>query len=262
MSNRIAKIRKILRELLRVGYDKVKKEEMMQNKVCVIIGVGPGNGAAFASRFSKEGYSLALLSRSVDFIKKLAEQLGNAIAYECDISNSDSINKTFKKIQQDLGQVDVVIYNAGSGAWGNIEEIKPEDFEYSWKVNALGLMVVSQQVIPMMKKKGQGKIIIIGATSSRRGNIRTAAFAPAKAAQRSLAESMAKYLWPAGIHVALVIIDGIIDLPKTRERMPDKPDNFFVKPNDVANSVFWLVQQAPSTWSFELEVRPFGEVWS
>lgn len=233
----------------------------MKNKVCVVIGVGPGNGAAFATRFSKEGYQLALLARSTDLIDHLAAELGNAKTYECDVSNADSIQKTFDKIQQELGGVDVVIYNAGSGSWGNIEEIKSQDFEAAWRVNALGLMLVSQQVIPVMKKKRSGSIIVIGATASKRGGIKTAAFAPAKAAQRSLAESMAKYLGPLGIHVAMVIIDGVIDLPGTRERMSDKPDSFFVKPDDVADNVFWLTQQAPSTWSFEIEIRPFGEVW-
>lgn len=101
----------------------------------------------------------------------------------------------------------------------------------------------------------------LGATASRRGGINTAAFASAKAAQRSLTESMAKYLWPLGIHVALVIIDGIVDLPNTRQHMPDKADDFFVKPNDVANTIFWLTQQPPSAWSFEVEARPFGETW-
>lgn len=233
----------------------------MEKKVCVIIGVGPGNGAAFAARFSKEGYHLALLARSNDLINHLAKELGNAHTYVCDVSNSESIHKTFNKIQQELGGVDVVIYNAGSGSWGNIEEINPQNFELNWRVNAFGLMLVSQLVIPIMKKKGTGSIIVIGATASRRGGIKTASFAPAKAAQRSLAESMAKYLGPFGIHVSLIVIDGVVDLPKTRERMPDKPDNFFVKPEDVANNVFWLTQQDPSTWSFEIEIRPFGEVW-
>lgn len=233
----------------------------MKKSVCVIIGVGPGNGAAFAKRFAKEGYHLALLARSSKLIKRLADELRNAYAYECDVSDSNSINKTFSQIQQDLGEIDIVVYNAGSGTWGNIEEIKPEQFELNWRINTLGLMLVSQQVIPTMKKRGHGSIIIIGATASKRGGINTAAFAPAKAAQRSLAESMAKYLGPHGIHVALIIIDGVIDIPTTRERMRDKPDNFFVKPDDVANNVFWLTQQAPSTWSFEVEIRPFGEIW-
>lgn len=227
----------------------------------MIVGVGPGNGAAFASRFSKEGYHLALLARSKSFTTELANTLGNAYPYECDVSQSDSIQSAFTQIQRDLGTIDVVVYNAGSSSWGTIEQIKPEDFEASWRVNAFGLMVVSQSVLSSMKQKGKGNLIIIGATASKRGGIQTAAFGPAKAAQRNLAESMAKYLGPMGIHVALVIIDGIVDLPKTREYMPDKPDNFFVKPDDVAETVFWLTQQAPSTWSFEVEIRPFGEAW-
>lgn len=233
----------------------------MNKPVCVIVGVGPGNGAAFAARFAEAGYQLALLARSTHLIQSLAVELKNAKAYECDVSDPASILQVFHQIQRDLGDIDVVVYNAGSGSWGHIEEITPEDFELSWRVNTFGLMLVSQQVIPSMKKKGQGKIIIIGATASKRGGIKTAAFAPAKAAQRVLAESMAKYLWPSGIHVALVIIDGVIDLPKTRERMPDKPDDFFVKPADVANTVFWLNQQPSSAWSFEIEIRPYREVW-
>lgn len=233
----------------------------MERAVCVIVGVGPGNGSAFAARFAKEGYHLALLARSSTLTEQLTAELENAHAYECDVEDNHSIQRTFHQIRQEVGEIDVVVYNAGSGHWGNIEEINPDNFESNWRVNALGLMLVSQQVIPMMKARGRGNIIVIGATASRRGGVNTAAFAPAKAAQRSLAESMAKYLWPNGIHVALVIIDGIVDLPKTRERMPEKPDHFFVKPDDVASTVFWLTQQAPSTWSFEVEIRPFDEVW-
>lgn len=233
----------------------------MEKSVCVVIGVGPGNGAALAHHFAKENYTVALLARSTDYTIKLAKELGNAHAYECDVTDRMNVEKIFKQIREELGAVEVVIYNAGSGTWGNIEEITPEMFEASWRVNSLGLLLTSQQVIPAMKQKSHGSIIIIGATSSRRGNIKTAAFAPAKAAQRSLAESMARYLWPSGIHVALIIIDGIVDLPQTRKRMPDKPDNFFVKPEDVAATAYWLTQQPKSAWAFEVEARPYGEVW-
>ena len=119
----------------------------------------------------------------------------------------------------------------------------------------------AQQVIPGMKERGSGDIVFIGATASRRGGVMTAAFAPAKAAQRSLAESMARHLWPAGIHVVVVIIDGVVDLPRTREQLADKPDNFFVRPDDLADTAFALTRQKPSAWSFEVEARPFGERW-
>ena len=89
----------------------------------------------------------------------------------------------------------------------------------------------------------------------------TTAFAPAKAAQRALAEAMARHLWPSGIHVALVIVDGMIDLPRTREMLPDKPDDFFIKPDDLADTTFSLTRQKRSAWSFEIEARPFGESW-
>jgi len=103
--------------------------------------------------------------------------------------------------------------------------------------------------------------VIIGATASRRGGAGAAAFAQAKAAQRALAESMARQLWPQGIHVALIIIDGIVDLPRTRAQRPDKPESFFVQPAAVAESAWWLTRQTRSAWSFEIEARPFGETW-
>lgn len=234
----------------------------MKKPVCVVVGVGPGNGAAFSSRFVKEGYRVALLARSSKFTNQLARELGeNSKAYVCDVSNVHTVQDVFKQIYEELGEIDTVIYNAGSGAWGNIDEIKPEAFEINWRINTLGLFIVSRAVIPRMKKRGQGKIIVVGATASRRGGANTVAFAPAKAAQRSLTESMAKYLWPYGIHVALIIIDGVVDLPRIREHMPDKSDNFFVKPTDVANTAFWLTQQPSSAWAFEVEARPFGEIW-
>jgi NAD(P)-dependent dehydrogenase (short-subunit alcohol dehydrogenase family) len=167
----------------------------------------------------------------------------------------------FDAIAREMGDVEVLVYNAGSGTWGNVEEVTPEAFEASWRVNTLGALLVSQKVIPAMKKAGRGSIVFIGATASRRGNVKTAAFAPAKAAQRSLAESMARHLWPAGIHVSIVIVDGVVDLEATRKRMPDKPDSFFIRPDEVAETVLVLARQKRSAWSFEVEARPFGETW-
>ncbi len=125
----------------------------------------------------------------------------------------------------------------------------------------MGTLLASRQVIPAMKRAGRGSIVIVGATASLRGGAKFAAFASAKAAQRSLAQAMARHLWPSGIHVALLIIDGAVDLPRTREMMPDKPDSFFLKPDDLAETVFQVTKQNPSAWCFEFEARPFGERW-
>jgi NAD(P)-dependent dehydrogenase (short-subunit alcohol dehydrogenase family) len=233
----------------------------MSKPVCVVVGVGPGNGAAFAHRFSEEGFAVALLARKLDFTRELAARLPTARPYACDVSDRGSIQRTFATIRQDLGEVDVVVYNAGSGQWGTVEEVTPQDLEMAFRVNAIGLLASVQEVTPSMKAKKRGSIVVIGATASRRGGAKTAAFAPAKAAQRSLTESMARHLWPAGIHVSLIIVDGVIDLATTRQRMKDKPESFFVKATDIAATAFWLTQQPLSAWSFEVEARPFGENW-
>jgi len=160
-----------------------------------------------------------------------------------------------------MGPVHTLIYNAGSGIWGTVEEIDAAAFENAFRVNALGLLLTAQRVIPGMKAQGAGNIVVIGATSSRRGVARTAAFAPAKAAQKSLTESLARHLWPHNIHVSLVIIDGVVDLPRTRAMLKDKPDDFFVAPDDLADTAFHLTVQPSSAWSFEVEARPFKEHW-
>jgi len=229
--------------------------------VCAVVGIGPGNGAALARRFAKEGYAVALLARRTELSDQLAAELGDARAYACDVADADSVAKAFAAIRADLGAVDVVAYNAGSGTWGTIDDLTPEAFETTWRINTLGLFLVSKQVIPDMKEKGVGSIVVIGATASRRGMPRTTAFAPAKAAQKSLAEAMARTLWPAGIHVSLIILDGVVDLERTRAAMPDRPDDFFIRPDDVAETAFWLTRQPRSAWSFEVEARPFGEKW-
>ena len=229
----------------------------MTKPVCAIVGIGPGNGAAFARQFDSEGHAVALLSRSTGYSSELAAELQDAKAYACDASDPKAIAKAFAAVEADLGQVDVLIYNAGSGSWKNVEEITAEEFELGWRINTLGALVCSQQVIPGMKKKKAGSIIFVGATASLRGVPMTAGFAPAKAAQRILAQSMAKHLWPQGIHVALMIIDGGI-------RPPDKPESDsgeMLEPADIAALARFLTTQPKSAWSFEVDARPMKEKW-
>jgi NAD(P)-dependent dehydrogenase (short-subunit alcohol dehydrogenase family) len=157
--------------------------------------------------------------------------------------------------------VDALIYNAGSGVWGHVEEVKAEDLERSWRVNTLGFFLSGQQVIAAMRKKGRGSILVVGATASRRGAAGAAAFAQSKMAQRALAESMARHLWPAGIHVALIVVDGVVGGPVTRARFGDRPDDFYIDPSGVAAIAADLVKQDRSAWSFEVEARPFKEKW-
>lgn len=227
----------------------------MSKPVCVVVGIGPGNGSAFARRFAAEGYAVALLSRKTEFSSQLAAELPTAKAYACDVTDEAAVQTAFAAVREDLGEVDVLVYNAGSGVWGNIEELKPADFERSWRINAMGGFLCSQQVVPSMKERGAGSIIFVGATASLRGKPFTTAFAPAKAAQRSLAQAMARHLGPSGVHVSLIIVDGGVRPPKG-----DGPPTT-LDPKDIAESAYFLSQQPRSAWTFELDVRPSQENW-
>jgi NAD(P)-dependent dehydrogenase (short-subunit alcohol dehydrogenase family) len=229
----------------------------MSKPVCAIVGIGPKNGAAFARRFDREGYRIVLLSRSTSFSEGLAKELSDAHAYACDATDPESVKSAFAEVRSDMGTIDTLLYNAGTGSWQTVEEISPRDFELSWRVNALGALLTAQEVIPAMKEKGAGNIVIVGATASLRGRAKTTGFAAAKAAQRSLAQSMAKHLGPQGIHVSLLIIDGQIDFPgaastKNGERLD---------PDDIAALAHYVTTQPRSAWSFEVEARPSRESW-
>ena len=229
--------------------------------VCAVVGVGPGNGEALARRFSGDGYAVALMARRGDLTSRLAAELPETRAYVCDVADAASVEAAFNQARSELGDVDVLVFDAGAGVWGTIEEVSAEDFERSWRVNSLGLFLSAKKVIPAMRARGKGAIVIVGATASRRGVAGTAAFAPAKMAQKGLAEAMARHLMPAGIHVALIVVDGIVRSPAARARLPDRPEDAFIAPAALADIAANLVRQDRSAWSFEVEARPYAERW-
>ena len=174
-------------------------------KVCVITGVGPGNGASFSRRFTAEGYTVVMLARNAAYLEALADEIPGSVAMECDVRKPEAVKSVFARIHKEIGAVDTLVYNAGAGEWAPIMETSMEGMLSSWTTNALGLVMCAQQVIPAMTEKGEGNIMVIGATASLRGGARSTAFSSAKAAQRSVAQSMARDLGPKGIHVGDVV---------------------------------------------------------
>jgi len=233
----------------------------MTMPACVISGVGPGTGSALARRFSRGGYRVAMLARNAQRLAELERELPETKGYACDVSDESQVAATADRVERDLGLPDTLVHNAIGGAFGSFLEIDPAVLNRNFQVNTMGLLYLARRFAPSMVRTGRGNIIVTGNTSALRGKASFAGFAPTKAAQRILAESIARELGPKGVHVAYVVIDAVIDVPRMRERFKDKPDEFFVKPSAIAEEVWHLVGQDRSAWSFNVELRPYDEKW-
>jgi NAD(P)-dependent dehydrogenase (short-subunit alcohol dehydrogenase family) len=232
-----------------------------QMPVALVTGVGPGTGAAIARRFAGGGYTVAMLARNRERLGVLQREIANSYAYQCDVTDEAQLDSTIEAIRADLGTPSVLIHNAVAGAFGNFMEIDPAVLNRNFQVNTMALLHLARRLAPAMIETGHGAIIASGNTSALRGKANFAGFAPTKAAQRILAESIARELGPKGIHVAYVLIDAVIDLEWTRKRFADAPNDFFIKPAAIADEVWHVVHQDRSAWSFNVEVRPFRETW-
>jgi short-subunit dehydrogenase len=231
------------------------------NPIAVVTGVGPGTGAAIVRRFSRGGYRVAMLARNRGRLDQLEREIANARAYACDVTDEAQLDRTITAIRADLGTPRVLIHNAVGGAFGNFMEIDPAVLNQNFQVNTMALLYLARRLAPAMVAAGEGAIITSGNTSALRGKANFAGFAPTKAAQRILAESIARELGPKGVHVAYVLIDAVIDLEWTRKRFADAPDEFFIKPESIADEVWHVVHQDRCAWSFNVELRPFRETW-
>lgn len=233
----------------------------MTKPVCVITGVGPGTGSALVRRFVAGGYSVAMLARNAGRLDALAKEMPDAHAFPCDVTDRTQVDATIAAIEAKLGAVDALVHNAVGGAFGSFLEIDPDVLNRNFQVNTMGLLHLGRRVAPGMAGRGKGAIIVTGNTSALRGRPNFAGFAPTKAAQRILAEAMAREIGPKGVHVAYVVIDAVIDSPRQRERFPGRSDAFYIKPAAIADECFHVAHQDPSAWSFLVEIRPFGETW-
>ncbi len=233
----------------------------MTDRICVVAGVGPGNGTALSRKFAAEGYSVAMLARSEERLHSLEKEISGATGYAVDIGDRRQVLEVIARITRELGPVNVLVHNAAAGAFNSFMDAEPATLELTFRTNVMSLLHLGQAVVPDMLKAGRGDIVVIGNTSAWRGSANFAAFAPTKAAQRILAQSMARSLGPQEIHVAYVVVDAVIDVPWTRKLNPKQPDEFFCQPEEIAESVYHLTQQKRSAWTFEMDLRPFGEKW-
>jgi NAD(P)-dependent dehydrogenase (short-subunit alcohol dehydrogenase family) len=232
-----------------------------EKPIAIVTGVGPGTGSAIVRRFAAGGFRVIALARSPDRIRGLEQELPDTHAVICDVSSESQVADAVAGVRKRYGPPNVLIHNAVGGGWGTFLEIEPEMLDRNFQVNVMGLLYLAREVAPDMINAGSGAILVTGNTSAVRGKANFAGFAPTKAAQRILSESIARYLGPSGIHVAYVLIDAVIDVPRMRESLREAPDEFFIKPAAIADELWHLYNQDRSAWSFLTELRPFGEKW-
>ncbi|HEY2750967.1 SDR family NAD(P)-dependent oxidoreductase [Phenylobacterium sp.] len=225
--------------------------------LALVTGVGPGTGAAVARRFAEGGYRVAMLARDADRLAALAHEIPDSIAAPCDVADASAL----ERVVADVGNPQVVVHNAVGGAFGTFSQIEAETLRRNFEINTMALFNLARLTTPAMVAAGEGAVIVTGNTSATRGRAAFAGFAPTKAAQRILAESLARDLGPKGVHVAYLIIDAVIDVPWQRQRLPDAKDDIFTSPASIAAEVFHLAHQPRDAWSFLAEVRPFHEPW-
>jgi NADP-dependent 3-hydroxy acid dehydrogenase YdfG len=229
--------------------------------VALVSGVGPGTGSAIARRFAAGGYAVAMLARTQERLDALAAELPGARGYACDVADEAALAATLDRLTAEMGAPEVLVHNAVGGTFGSFLEIKPASLLRNFNINTMALLHLARHVAPAMIAAGKGAIIVTGNTSAQRGKANFAGFAPTKAAARILLESMARDLGPKGVHCAYLMIDAVIDVEWTRQMKPDAPDSFFIQPADIAEEVWRIAHQPRSAWSFNVEVRPFGENW-
>lgn len=233
-------------------------------KTAAIVGVGPGLGRALAVRFAQGGFSVALMARSEEASRSIQTEIaaggGVARSFACDASDESSARSAFARVRSELGDPELLVYNAGAFQMGGVMQLAPADLERTWRVNCLGGLVTAQAVLPKMLERGRGTILLTGATAALRGSANFASLAVGKFGLRALAQSMARELGPRGIHVAHVVIDGGIDTPRVRAMVAGRESApTLLSPAAIAETYWHLHAQDPSAWTQEIDLRPSVE---
>ncbi len=231
-------------------------------KTAVITGIAPGFGEALAKQLAGAGYRIVGLARTDKAavgVAGIVEAAGSAYRHiVCDVTDGGAMTAAVASIEDKDGPVHLLIHNAHQLLIRPFLETDPEDFERVWRVACLGGMHAARAVLPKMLERGSGAILFTGATASIRAGAKFSAFASAKFAQRALAQSLAREYGPKGIHVAHVIIDGLIWEPQTRDRFDPEEKNC-INPDALARSYLHVIEQDPSAWTHEIDLRPCSE---
>lgn len=242
---------------------------MSGHGVCCVIGAGDATGSAVARRFAREGYTVCVARRTEAALKPLVDQItaegGRALAFGLDARREDAVVNFFEHIEAQVGPVEVLVFNVGGNVRFPVLETTAQKYFKVWEMCALAGFLAAREAARVMLPRGRGTLLFTGATASLRGAAGFSAFAGGKAALRALVQSMAREFGPQGLHVAHVIIDGLIDTAFAREHFAQQvaeagPEGI-LNPGHIAEAYWWLHSQPRDAWTFELDLRPSIERW-
>lgn len=240
----------------------------MTSKVAIVVGVGAeaGLGATLSRRLAQTGRHVVLAGRTAARVEAAASSIraggGEATALAVDATSESEVSRLFDAATR-AGILDCVIYNAGNNVSKPIRDLEAKTFEDAWRVGCFGGFLVGREAARCMVPQGHGTILFTGASASLRGRASFAAFAAAKAGLRTVAQSMARELGPAGIHVAHIVIDGGIAGERLRRNRPERVQQAgkdgLLELEAIADAFLAVLNQHRTAWTHELDLRPFKE---
>jgi len=242
---------------------------MNEARALLVIGAGDATGGAIARRFAREGYIACVTRRTADKLGPLVQQIraegGQAHGFGSDARKEEDMVALVAKVEREIAPIEVAVFNIGANVRFGITETTSRVYTKVWEMACFGGFLMGREVARAMLPRGRGTIIFTGATASLRGGVGFAAFAGAKHALRALAQSMARELWPQGIHVAHTVIDGAIDTEFIRSNFPDryalKERQGILSPDHIAEAYWQIHRQPRDAWTHETELRPWIESW-
>ena len=239
--------------------------------VCVVIGAGDGLGASVARAFARENLAAVVTRRPrhVEHLETLAASIradgGEAHAVGLDARNEADVVAFFDTVERTIGPVEVLVFNIGANVRFAVTETTAQVYSKVWEMAAFAGFLAGREAARVMIPRGRGTMLFTGATASLRGGAGFSAFAGAKHALRALAQSLAREVGPKGVHVAHIVIDGAIDGAFIRGLMPDAAEKRareeILVPDAIAKNYVWLYRQERSAWTFEMDLRPWTELW-
>ena len=246
--------------------------------ICLVLGAGAGIGGTVAKKFAKEGFHSCLCRRSDQkgldqLVSDIEQEDGSATGYLINAIEDNVLEELILKIEKDIGPIEVLVYNLGAQTGMKLlNETSLKEFEWGWRMANLGLFRVAKVLMPIMEDRNAGTFLVTSATAAMRGNKNQHSHAAAMGGRRLLCQTLNAEFAPKGIHIAHIVVDGMVDAPDTLGKMLGKElfqqlretkgmeHDGLILPTSVADTYYYISQQHRSAWTHEIDIRAFSDI--